>query len=190
MRSNNKGFTLVEMMVVCGIIAVLVSIGTPLFLNSVNRAKATEAVATMSLIREALREYYVRHVDTLVPANRYYVIQSPPNGSIKNAVPDSVASGVPTPSSAGVDVSAGVAQYFSNSSYTVGAPGSAAAPFTSPTAVDFVIKVNGSNSSTDCSGVPPDCALHSSNVVNYRLEMDNSGRIFVSYDGGSTYRAW
>ena len=56
-RTNVKGFTMIELLVVLVIIAILAAVATPLFLANTKRAKASEAVATMGLIRQAQRDY-------------------------------------------------------------------------------------------------------------------------------------
>ncbi|NQT75613.1 MAG: prepilin-type N-terminal cleavage/methylation domain-containing protein [Candidatus Omnitrophica bacterium] len=62
---NNKGFTLVEVLVVVIIIGILASIGIPQFADSIEKAKGAEArsglghIQTGEKIYFAEREYYV-----------------------------------------------------------------------------------------------------------------------------------
>ena len=58
---NRKGFTMVELLVVLVIIAILAAVATPLFLSNTQRAKASEASATMALLRQALREFRIQN---------------------------------------------------------------------------------------------------------------------------------
>ena len=176
---NKKGFTMVELLVVLVIVAVLAAVATPLYLANTQRARASEAIAALGLIRQAQRDYNVNH-------NTYFDITG---GNIQNALPSSVTAGVPTPATAGVAVNMGTAQYFSNAAFSVDATAPASARFTTPGPVDFLITANGANS-VACSGVLTDCAVKDTEITNYRLEMDNSGRIFVSYDGGTTWGAY
>ncbi len=58
---NNKGFTLVELMVVAIIVAILAAVAIPLMTANKRRAIATEAEAGCGTIRTALRIYYAEH---------------------------------------------------------------------------------------------------------------------------------
>jgi prepilin-type N-terminal cleavage/methylation domain-containing protein len=55
-----KGFTLVELAVVVVIIGVLAAFGVPKFLNSVERSKASEAIAYLSAVRTAEERYQAK----------------------------------------------------------------------------------------------------------------------------------
>jgi len=59
-RSRARGFTLIELVVVLAVVAVLSSIGLPRFLHAFKRARAAEAVQTLTSIERALKEYLVR----------------------------------------------------------------------------------------------------------------------------------
>lgn len=60
-KSNSKGFTLVELMVVAIIVAILAAVAIPLMTANKKRAVATEAEAGCGTIRTALRIYYAEH---------------------------------------------------------------------------------------------------------------------------------
>ena len=177
MRSS-KGFTMVELLVVLIILAILAAVATPMYLSNVNRARASEAVGTMSLIRQAIREYSVNH-----PAGVTIPITS---GKIK----------LDPPVGAGVDVK--IAKYFSNNAYTVVAASAipicgTANEFKEPPAQDFIVVVNGKDTDQRTASVVTNCATDgkdvkgdSEGVGSYHLTMDNTGRAFVSYNNGST----
>lgn len=58
--SNNKGFTLVELLVVVAIIGILVAIGVPNLIDALDRAKQRATVAEMRLWGISLQEYYAQ----------------------------------------------------------------------------------------------------------------------------------
>lgn len=167
---NKKGFSLIELLTVLLILGILASIATPLYMAHVQRARMSEAVATLALIRQAERDYFAKH-------NTYLAVASP---NLSNDPEDS------TP---GLGIDVGTAQYFSNAAYSVAVPG-ASTHFTTPptTPVDFVASVSGS-ASVACAGEDTDCAVRQADVSNYQLEMDNSGRIFVTFNG-TDWKAW
>ncbi|MGL5055845.1 MAG: type II secretion system protein [Fusobacteriaceae bacterium] len=55
---KREGFTLIELVVVMGIIGVLSSIAVPRLQSSLRRAKDTKALSTLSLLRTASNLYY------------------------------------------------------------------------------------------------------------------------------------
>ena len=188
---NKKGFTMVELLVVLVIVGILAAVAVPIYLQNVQRARAAEAIATMGLLRQAERDYQLN-------SNNYFDIASTSAvGNIQNGLPTSVVgtTGAPTLSTAGANVNVGTAQYFSNSAFTVDAvnqsTNGASALFTGPNSVNFIITANGQNSRS-CPGStdPNNCAVKAGEVANYRLEMDNSGRIFISYDNAVTWSAY
>lgn len=182
-KIKKSGFTLVEIMIVVFIIALLAAIAIPNFTRHTRRAKASEAVASMSMIRQAMRDYFIN-------TGEHFNITT---GRIDDALPDSVTAGVPTPITAGVDLDIGgqlrVAQFFSNPAFTVDDDDAGGFDanglsnlFANPSAVDFIISVTGLPAVNPTCG-NTDCAINAGVVEDYRLEMDNTGRVFVSYDG-------
>lgn len=172
---SRKGFTMVELLVVLIILGILVAVATPMYFANTNRARASEAVAAMGVVRQGLRDNFVR-------TNSYFDILA---GNIDNQLPPA--------SPPGVNVNLGVAQYFSNNAYSVDAGAAVWAtgvPSGSPTApVDFLITVDGSQS-VACGVTGIDCAVRRAEILTYRLQMDNSGRTFVSYNDGSNWEAY
>lgn len=55
---NQKGFSLIELLVVVVIIAILAAIAVPIYMNYVRKARSTEAQSAIAAIRSAYRVYY------------------------------------------------------------------------------------------------------------------------------------
>ena len=68
LRRNQRGFTLVELMIVVIIVGILAAVAIPMYQGATERAKASEAVAALGTIRGAMRVYYAEH-GTYVNAN-------------------------------------------------------------------------------------------------------------------------
>lgn len=62
---RRSGFTLIELMIVLAIIAALAAILTPMGMNALNRANATQFVADVRNIRSSAQIYYFDHQSTL-----------------------------------------------------------------------------------------------------------------------------
>lgn len=60
MRRNQKGFTLMELMVVIVIVAILAAVAVPLYINYVKDAQRTEAKGAIGAIITAEQAYYQR----------------------------------------------------------------------------------------------------------------------------------
>ena len=160
---NKRGFTLVEVMIVVAIIALLATIAAPGYMQVLRRGRAPEAIATMSTIRQGLRDYFINH-------GTYFDITA---GNIDEAPPS------------GVGYTVGIAQYFSEAAFSVDAtPPAWTGSGIAPAPVDFVISVDGS-ASVPCGA--SDCAMDQEMIDDFRLEMDNTGRVFISYDAGANW---
>ncbi|MBN1949393.1 MAG: prepilin-type N-terminal cleavage/methylation domain-containing protein [Candidatus Cloacimonetes bacterium] len=55
---NQKGFSLIELLVVVVIIAILAAIAVPIYMSYVRKARATEAQSAIAALRSAYRVYY------------------------------------------------------------------------------------------------------------------------------------
>jgi len=163
---NRNGYTLVEVLIVVGIISLLATIAIPNLLQPTRRARASEAVATMTMIRQSLRDYIIN------------------NATFYDVAADDIDE-LPT---TGVGVDVGITQYFSNSAFSVDGTSPSSARFSTPAAQDFIISVDGSASDADCTD--DDCALNPGVVTDFRLEMDNTGRTFISYDTGNNWTSY
>jgi len=58
-KSNNKAFTLIELLIVVAIIAILAAIAVPNFLEAQTRAKISRTVADMRTIELGIETYYL-----------------------------------------------------------------------------------------------------------------------------------
>jgi type IV pilus assembly protein PilE len=89
-RSRDKGFTLIELMVVVAVVAVLASIALPAYTDYIRRSKIQEASATLLAMRVQMEQFYQdnRQYTTLgtilspcdplrYPTLKYYVIDCP-----------------------------------------------------------------------------------------------------------------
>jgi len=71
MRTRASGFTLIEVMIVCSIIAVLASVAIPEFTRVQLRSKQGERAVLMQSIHNSVEDYYMReaHFPELVDPN-------------------------------------------------------------------------------------------------------------------------
>jgi len=60
MHRNEKGFTLMELMVVIVIVAILAAVAVPLYINYVKDAQRTDAKAAIGAIITAEQSYYLK----------------------------------------------------------------------------------------------------------------------------------
>ncbi len=56
--NNQRGFTLVELMIVIVIVGILAAVAVPIYQANVKKAKMSECDAALGTIRTALRVYY------------------------------------------------------------------------------------------------------------------------------------
>jgi len=55
---NQKGFSLIELLVVVVIIAILAAIAVPIYMSYVNQARSTEAQSAIAALRQTYRVHY------------------------------------------------------------------------------------------------------------------------------------
>src|SRR6266487_2497185 len=68
MKRNQKGFTLMELMVVIVIVAILAAVAVPLYINYVNDAKRTEAKGAIAAVISAEQVYYQQPTADGIPS--------------------------------------------------------------------------------------------------------------------------
>ena len=86
MKKNNKGFTLMEMLIVVAIIAVLIAIAIPTFTSSLNRARvATDAANIRSGYASAMADILTKQVsaEPTTETTKTYYLQK--DGSVGEA---------------------------------------------------------------------------------------------------------
>jgi len=64
MFKNQKGFSLIELLVVVVIIAILAAIAVPIYMNYVRNARSTEAQSAIAAIRSTYRVHYQTYGST------------------------------------------------------------------------------------------------------------------------------
>lgn len=64
MRRNQKGFTLMELMVVIVIVAILAAVAVPLYINYVKDAQRSEAKGAIGAVITAEQTYFQAHPTT------------------------------------------------------------------------------------------------------------------------------
>lgn len=69
MKRNEKGFTLIELMIVVAIIGILAAIAIPNFLNYQCKAKQSEAKANLGTIRSMQEAYFAEYDEYAVTMN-------------------------------------------------------------------------------------------------------------------------
>jgi type II secretion system protein G len=81
MRRNQKGFTLMELMVVIVIVAILAAVAVPLYINYVKDARRTEAKAAIGALATAMEEFYLKSNDYPPSGSDVSVLYTPVDGS-------------------------------------------------------------------------------------------------------------
>src|SRR5882762_8311048 len=69
MKNLQKGFTLIELMIVVAIIGILAAVALPAYQDYTIRAKMSEVILAMSACRTSITEVYTDGPASVVPAN-------------------------------------------------------------------------------------------------------------------------
>jgi type IV pilus assembly protein PilA len=89
MKKGNKGFTLVELMVVVVIIGVLTAIAVPVYNNVTKKAKINAIAANLRIINGAVSQYYTNEagqpadIDALVTEKYLQSVPTQPKGVVE-----------------------------------------------------------------------------------------------------------
>jgi len=169
MRSNklgNKGFTMIELLVVLLIIGILAAVAAPMLLSNSDKAKASEAASTLGMIRQAEREYFAKHGAYLaVSAGNLHLPQEPTSGT------------------AGLGITVDPAKYFSEASYTVAL---SCNMLDGVAVADFLIEADGADSAviSGSTGAQNNyevggTASGQTTGSRIRVQMDNSGKTLM-----------
>ena len=61
MNNKNKGFTLVELMIVIAIIGILAAVGYPAYTNAVKKGNRADAIDSLMSLANRMEEYYMNN---------------------------------------------------------------------------------------------------------------------------------
>ena len=82
-KSNKKGFTLVELIVVIAIMAILAAVLVPTIVNKINDAKESAAKSDMSAVANAIQSEIISIKSGLSDGNNKYVKEGTGNNAGK-----------------------------------------------------------------------------------------------------------
>jgi general secretion pathway protein G len=89
MRHKNRGFTLIELIVVMTIVSLLLTLAAPRYFRSIEKSKETVLKATLSGTRDALDKYHAdtgRYPDQLADlVNKHYLRTLPWDPMVESA---------------------------------------------------------------------------------------------------------
>ncbi len=103
---NQRGFTLIEIVIVIVVLGILAAVSLPKYLDMTNSAKESAARASLGGLREAISTWRVSHIirsgdeswpslDSVATPGTIMLFAIPPNPyQAKDKVPDSIVQGV------------------------------------------------------------------------------------------------
>ena len=77
-KQTQKGFTLIELMIVIAIIGILAAVALPAYSSYTDRAKASEVLLAAATCRNAVTEVY-SYAGSLPGANKYCLLYTSPS---------------------------------------------------------------------------------------------------------------
>lgn len=83
-KKKKEGFTLVELLIVLAVIAALLAIITPVAVNAVKKAKATQVASTLRNIAAAVQQFY--YTEQMWPENGLETLEA--SGYIQGNIKD------------------------------------------------------------------------------------------------------
>jgi prepilin-type N-terminal cleavage/methylation domain-containing protein len=83
-KKRKEGFTLVELLIVLAVIAALLAIITPVAVNAVKKAKATQVASTLRNIAAAVQQFY--YTEQMWPENGLETLEA--SGYIQGNIKD------------------------------------------------------------------------------------------------------
>lgn len=91
MNSNQKGFTLIELMVVVAIIAILASVATSTYSGYVLKANRSETQTLMSAVAQDAEKHFTANFTYTTNLSSMGYVTTPPNSASGVIYPDSKA---------------------------------------------------------------------------------------------------
>jgi len=97
MKNTNKGFTLIELIMVTIILGILAAVAIPRYMTTVEKAEEAAEEATISAIRAGLESYateqMMEHGRREHPLNPWTALETPPAKYNSSSAVDAVADG-------------------------------------------------------------------------------------------------
>lgn len=85
MKRNKKGFTLLEIIIVIIIVGVLASLALPRFFSTVEYSRSTEALSSVSAVRQSMERCYLQRNGTYAGCTDFTTLDLNDPGTSPNA---------------------------------------------------------------------------------------------------------